>query len=57
MKKGTLLDFLTTPSTPSKEFGQNPEVPPLPPPPPDFQLLCIYGFVKEVYFLLQRLHI
>jgi len=26
-EKGALLDFLTTPSTPSKEFGQNPRIP------------------------------
>ena len=32
LKKGNPLDFLSTPSTPSKEFGQNPK---------DFQLLCI----------------
>jgi hypothetical protein len=26
-EKGALLDFLTTPSTPSKEFGQTPRTP------------------------------
>ncbi len=48
MKKGTLLDFMTTPSTPSKEFGQNPEVPPLPgPPPPGFSTTVHLGFCKR----------
>jgi hypothetical protein len=34
MQKGDSLDFLTTPSTPSKEFAQSPKAP------LDFKLQC-----------------